>query len=100
MGMLIEGRWSDQDRRIANANGEFVRPVSPFRDFIGAPDGRFQAEPGRYHLFVNPGCPWAYRTLLYRKLKGLEGVVAISYTEAAAGAIQNLTACDWTVSAL
>lgn len=84
MGMLIDGQWSDTDQRRANANGEFVRPDSAFRHRIG--DAQFPAESGRYHLFVNAGCPWAYRTLLYRSIKGLKAVVSLSRTQSAAGA--------------
>jgi putative glutathione S-transferase len=81
--MLIDGVWSDQDQRRSNTNGEFVRPVSPYRHFIG--EGHFEAEVGRYHLFVNAGCPWAYRALLYRNLKNLGSVISVSYTRPAAG---------------
>jgi putative glutathione S-transferase len=84
MGMLIDGVWRDEDRRLNAASGEFVRPGSTFRDRIGT-GGRFPAESGRYHLFVNAGCPWAYRTILYRSLKGLSGVIGISFTQPAAG---------------
>jgi putative glutathione S-transferase len=84
MGMLIDGKWSKEDLRRDNERGEFVRPSSPFRFWIG--DGEaFPAEARRYHLFVNAGCPWAYRTILYRSLKGLEDVISISYTQPAAG---------------
>ncbi len=85
MGMLIDGRWDDDDGARANDRGEFVRPVSPFRDAVGAPDGRFPACSGRYHLVVNAGCPWAYRTILYRALKKLEPHIGISFTQPAAG---------------
>ena len=84
MGMLIDGQWSDTDQSRANANGEFVRPESAFRHRIG--DAQFPAESGRYHLFVNAGCPWAYRTLLYRSIKGLTDAVSLSRTRPAAGA--------------
>lgn len=62
-----------------NSKGEFVRGASSFRNFITA-DGStgFPAESGRYHLYVSLACPWAHRTLITRKLKGLENV--ISYT--------------------
>ncbi|MEM1246882.1 MAG: glutathione S-transferase C-terminal domain-containing protein [Acidobacteriota bacterium] len=85
MGMLVNGEWVSEDAVRTGKHGEFLRPVSPYRDWIGADDGRFPAEPGRYHLFANPGCPWAYRTILYRKLKGLEGILGLSLTQAAAG---------------
>src|SRR5256885_15206384 len=77
MGMLIDGKWAD--RRPAEVAGRFVRPESEFRGFITA-DGSsgFKAEPGRYHLYVAYNCPWAHRTLIFRKLKGLEGMISIS----------------------
>lgn len=85
MGMLIDGRWSDQDQRRTNANGEFIRNESPFRDHIGDASNRFAAQAGRYHLFINAGCPWAYRTLLYRAVKNLEDSISVSLTEPAMG---------------
>jgi len=59
-----------------NVKGEFVRQESSFRNWITA-DGSsgFKAEPGRYHLYVSYACPWAHRTLILRKLKGLEDVI-------------------------
>lgn len=62
-----------------NKKGEFVRVPSVFRNWVTA-DGSsgFAAEPNRYHLYVSLACPWANRTLIARKLKGLEDV--ISYT--------------------
>jgi putative glutathione S-transferase len=77
MGMLIEGKWTD--RRPAAVAGRFVRPESQFRNFITA-DGSsgFRAEPGRYHLYIAYNCPWAHRTLIFRKLKGLENMISIA----------------------
>ena len=85
MGLLIDGVWNEADRRQA-ADGSYQRTESPWRRFVTA-DGRsgFKAETGRYHLFVNVGCPWAYRTVLYRKLKGLEDAISISFVRPAAG---------------
>lgn len=56
-------------------SGEFKRKESAFRNFITA-DGSsgFKAEKDRYHLYVSLACPWAHRTLIVRKLKGLEEV--------------------------
>ena len=86
MGQLIEGKWSDEDLRTRNADGSFARTESPWRRWVTA-DGSsgFKAEPARYHLYVNVGCPWAYRTLLFRRLKGLEDVISMSCTNPAVG---------------
>ena len=86
MGQLIDGAWSHEDLRAQNADGSFARPESPWRRWITA-DGSsgFRAEPGRYHLYVNVGCPWAYRTVLFRHLKGLQAAISMSCTHPAAG---------------
>ncbi|XP_078482198.1 glutathionyl-hydroquinone reductase YqjG-like [Ciona intestinalis] len=60
-----------------NVKGAFVRKESEFRNEIKE-GGEFPPESGRYHLYVSLACPWAHRTLISRKLKGLENV--ISYT--------------------
>jgi putative glutathione S-transferase len=66
--------------RESSASGEFVRQDSKFRDFVTA-DGssEFPAAAGRYHLYVARACPWAHRTLIVRKLKGLEAAIDVSY---------------------
>lgn len=68
-----------------NDKGEFVRWESQFRNWItptgdaGATgEGNFKAEPGRYHLYISHACPWAHRTLIFRKLKGLEKLISVS----------------------
>ena len=77
MGMLIEGRWSNDT--LDTASGRFMRPESRFRAHVTA-DGSsgFKAEPGRYHLYVSYGCPWAHRAIIFRALKGLEGLISMS----------------------
>jgi putative glutathione S-transferase len=79
MGLLIEGVWHDQWYDTSKSGGKFVRQSSSFRDRITA-DGSsgFKAEAGRYHLYVSLACPWAHRTLILRKLKGLEDVISLS----------------------
>jgi glutathionyl-hydroquinone reductase len=73
MGMLVSGVWHDEDPSTVGADGSFVRPESGFRDRVTR-DGSsgFKAEAGRYYLITAPSCPWAHRTVLMRKLKGLE----------------------------
>jgi putative glutathione S-transferase len=60
----------------------FQRPQYRFQGRITA-DGAsgYQAEPGRYHLYISWGCPWAQRTAIVRKLMGLEDVVSLSYVD-------------------
>ncbi|MFC3606766.1 glutathione S-transferase family protein [Stutzerimonas tarimensis] len=84
MGLLIDGKWHDQwyenDR-----DGHFQRESAKRRHWVtadGSPgsDGYagFKAEPGRYHLYVSLACPWAHRTLIYRKLKQLDDLIGVS----------------------
>ncbi|KAL9639572.1 MAG: hypothetical protein Q9164_000849 [Protoblastenia rupestris] len=60
----------------ADKSGEFKRGQSQFRNWISKKAGsEFPPEKGRYHLYVSYACPWAHRTLIVRKLKGLEDVI-------------------------
>src|SRR5579872_4180542 len=81
MGMLVNGRWVD-DFEEHDEHGRFNRPPTQFRNKTTA-DGSsgFQAQAGRYHLYVSLGCPWAHRTAIFRKLKGLEDVIGMSIVD-------------------
>ena len=73
MGKLVEGVWHDVWYETKSSGGKFVREDAGFRNWIkNKPDATFQPESGRYHLYVSLACPWAHRTLIFRKLKGLE----------------------------
>lgn len=78
MGKLIDGNWTTKWYE-PDEKGAFKRPDTVFRDWVRA-DGstRFAPEAGRYHLYVAYACPWAHRTLLARKLRGLEDVIDVS----------------------
>ncbi|WP_430009434.1 glutathione S-transferase family protein [Methylophaga lonarensis] len=85
MGLLVKGQWHDEWYDTESTGGRFVRTDAQFRNWItpdGAPgpsgEGGFTAEPGRYHLYVSLACPWAHRTLILRKLKGLESMISVS----------------------
>ncbi len=85
MGLLQDGKWVDQWYDTKSSGGRFVRKESSFRNWItmdGSPgpsgDGGFKAEADRYHLYVSLACPWAHRALIFRKLKGLEGLISLS----------------------
>ncbi len=79
MGLLVEGTWHDTWYDTKSSGGAFVRPQTAFRNWVSA-DGStgFQAEPGRYHLYVSLACPWAHRTLIVRTLKGLDELITVS----------------------
>jgi putative glutathione S-transferase len=69
-------------QRQITDDGEFRRRDSKFRDWISADaSSSFAAEPGRYHLYVSFACPWAHRTLIVRRLKGLDHVVSNDVTD-------------------
>jgi glutathionyl-hydroquinone reductase len=85
MGLLVDGIWHDQWYDTASSGGRFVRKDSQFRNWVtadGSPgpsgQGGFQAEAGRYHLYVSLACPWAHRTIIMRRLKGLETSIGMS----------------------
>ncbi|MBK1852808.1 glutathione S-transferase family protein [Marinobacter sp. 1-4A] len=85
MGLLVDGKWQDKWYDTSKTGGKFEREAARFRNWVTAdgspgPDGEggFKAESGRYHLYVSLACPWAHRTLIFRKLKGLEKHISVS----------------------
>ena len=80
MGMMVDGQWQRDDLLLGG--GQSVRPQTVFRNWATA-DGRpgpsgeggFEAERGRYHLYVSLACPWAHRTLIVRNLKKLDDAI-------------------------
>lgn len=85
MGLLVDGVWQDKWYDTKSTGGRFIRTDSQFRNWItkdGAAgptgDASFKAEAGRYHLYISLACPWASRTLIMRKLKGLEDIISLS----------------------
>jgi putative glutathione S-transferase len=63
-------------------SGEFQRQEDAFREWISA-DGStpYPAVTGRYHLYVSLACPWASRTVIFRKLKGLEDAIGMTVVD-------------------
>ena len=99
MGQLIDGIWKEGWYDTDSTGGRFVRDTAGFRNWItpdGAPgpsgEGGFAAESGRYHLYVSLACPWAHRTLIFRRLKGLEEHVSVSVVH------PDMLADGWTFS--
>ncbi|WP_231758987.1 glutathione S-transferase family protein [Microbulbifer elongatus] len=85
MGLLVNGEWKDKWYDTDKSGGEFEREAAQLRNWVTADgsagpsgEGGFEAEKGRYHLYVSLACPWAHRTLIFRKLKGLEDYIGVS----------------------
>src|SRR5579859_7300966 len=88
MGIMIDGEWHVDGVLPAADNGRFVRAQSGFRSWVTrdgeagqSGDGGFKAEAGRYHLYISLACPWAHRTLIFRRLKRLESAISLSVTD-------------------
>ena len=85
MGQLVDGQWTRDDSLPRSKDGKFERAQSRFRNWItpggeAGPtgEGGFEAEPGRYHLYISHACPWAHRTHIFLKLKGLDEMITKS----------------------
>lgn len=77
MGKLVDGEWVVAPERGHDEQG--------FDAWIGSTDGdsepEYPTEPNRYHLYISRACPWAHRTALTRRLKGLEDVISIDVVD-------------------
>ena len=87
---MVNGQWQAKwdPYQKSNKQGDFIRQTSSFRHWVTldgsagrAGNGGFKAEVGRYHLYIALICPWASRTLMVRKLKGLENIISISIVD-------------------
>ncbi|MGW6279004.1 glutathione S-transferase family protein [Kribbella sp. NPDC055071] len=72
------GEWKRQGNRFT---GRITR------DSRSAPgegpdhEGRWPLEPGRYRLVVSLACPWAHRSVIVRRLLGLEDVISLGIVD-------------------
>jgi putative glutathione S-transferase len=81
LGQLVNGKWTTEWTE-RNDQGQFQRMSTQFhQQFTADGSSGFKAESGRYHLYVSLGCPWAHRTALLWKLKGLEKVISLSIVD-------------------
>lgn len=85
MGLLVDGQWQDKWYDTSSSGGKFQRESAKLRNWVTVDGsagptgvGGFKAESGRYHLYVSLACPWAHRTLIFRKLKNLESHIDVS----------------------
>jgi putative glutathione S-transferase len=85
MGLLVDGVWQDEWYDTDVTGGVFERKEASFRNWITADGsagpsgaGGYKATSGRYHLYVSLACPWAHRTLIFRRLKALDAHIGVS----------------------
>src|SRR6201987_3603442 len=91
-GVFVDGVWRTEWYDTSASGGSFVPTAPVFRNWVTA-DGRpgpsgeggFAAERGRYHLYVSLACPYAHRTVIFRKLKELESVISMSIVDPVMG---------------
>ena len=78
----MQSSATSQFPKETDRSGSFVRQQSAFRRRVSA-DGAtgFPAEAGRYHLYVSLACPWAHRTIIYRRLKKLEDAIGMTVVD-------------------
>ena len=82
MNQLVDGEWRTDVPESTDDSGAFVRSETSYRNWIlDAPNVQYPAEPGRYHLYVSYACPWASRTLMARRLLGLEDAISVSVVD-------------------
>ena len=79
MGQLIDGVWVKGSVSANDQKGNFKRASSVFRNKISSNHPKYLPETNRYHLYVSYACPWAHRTLIFRKLKSLENHISFDY---------------------
>jgi len=93
-GLFVDGVWHSQWYDTSATAGRFVPTEPIFRNWV-TPDGSagssgeggFAAERDRYHLYVSLACPYAHRTVIFRKLKELESVISMSILEPVMGVL-------------
>ncbi|HXW76963.1 MAG TPA: glutathione S-transferase family protein [Candidatus Eremiobacteraceae bacterium] len=76
--MQVRAQFPDEQAE----DGSFVRQDDAFRDWVRAdPNARYPAVAGRYHLYVSYACPWAHRTIIMRRRKGLERAIGMTVVD-------------------
>jgi len=91
-GVFVDGVWHSEWYNTGATSGHFVPADPVFRNWVTADgsagrsgEGGFAAEGDRYHLYVSLACPYAHRTVIFRKLKQLESVISMSVLDPVMG---------------
>jgi putative glutathione S-transferase len=73
-------RYVAQFPKEQSASGEIERQEDAFREWVSS-GGAHPVAASRYHLYVSLACPWASRTVIARKLLGLEEIVGLTVVD-------------------
>jgi putative glutathione S-transferase len=74
----MKAQFPDEETK----SGEFKRQEDAFREWVSNNGSTpYGAEACRYHLYVSLACPWASRTLIVRKLKGLADAIGMTVVD-------------------
>ena len=78
-GLAIRPPRTTHTNHCEPSQSSIVTPnVSGLNNIISSePGARFPPERGRYHLLISYMCPYSHRTILIRKLKGLEDIIGL-----------------------
>ncbi|UFU01336.1 glutathione S-transferase C-terminal domain-containing protein [Radiobacillus kanasensis] len=58
-------------------DGSFQRQINRFTTPFGSKEGELPVEEGRYRLIWCPACPWAHRSVIVRRVLGLEDAISL-----------------------
>ena len=74
---MRENTSTEWVNKEVDSEGNFNRQKNQFETPFGKGEGKLPVEPGRYRLLWAPVCPWAHRSVIVRRLLGLEDVISL-----------------------
>lgn len=74
---MRENTSTEWVNKEVDSEGNFNRQKNQFETPFGEGEGKLPVEPGRYRLLWAPVCPWAHRSVIVRRLLGLEDVISL-----------------------
>ncbi|WP_099469388.1 glutathione S-transferase family protein [Konateibacter massiliensis] len=75
------------------ADGRFERQKNHFTTPFGNEEGQLPVEAGRYRILWAPVCPWAHRSIIVRRILGLENVISVGTLDPIR---PNIERTDWS----
>lgn len=75
-----------------HSTGQFIRQQNRFTTSFGEGEDKLPVEAGRYRLIWSPACPWAHRSVIARRLLGLDAAVSLGTVDPIR---PDRPECDW-----